>query len=245
VAPPVPAAEVGPPPPAVELATGADRRAGLRRATAKLMTRSNTEVPQYHLVTTVDMSASLTWLARYNEGRPIAERVVAAALLCRATALASARFPTINGFWVDDDLHPAEHVHLGLAVSVRGGGLVTPVIRDADGLAVPQLMVAMREVAERARAGRLRRTELTDATLTVTNLGERGAEAVMGVLFPPQVALVGFGRVVERPWAVGGLLGVRPLVTVTLTADHRASDGHEGSRFLEDLAGRLEHPEDL
>jgi pyruvate dehydrogenase E2 component (dihydrolipoamide acetyltransferase) len=103
----------------------------------------------------------------------------------------------------------------------------------------------LRDVVERARRGRLRASELSDATLTVTNLGDQGVEEVFGVIYPPQVALVGFGRIIERPWAYDGMLGVRPVVRATLSADHRASDGHDGARFLVALDRLLQAPEDL
>nr|WP_229022898.1 2-oxo acid dehydrogenase subunit E2 [Actinomarinicola tropica] len=80
---------------------------------------------------------------------------------------------------------------------------------------------------------------------TVTNLGDQGVDAVFGVIYPTQVALVGFGAIVERPWAVGGMLTVRPVVTASLAADHRATDGHEGARFLTSLDRRLQEPEAL
>jgi pyruvate dehydrogenase E2 component (dihydrolipoamide acetyltransferase) len=136
-------------------------------------------------------------------------------------------------------------VHLGVAVSLRGGGLIAPAIHDADRLTVDELMAALRDVVERARSGRLRSSEMTDAGLTVTNLGEQGADEVYGVIYPPQVALVGFGRIVERPWASDGMLAARPTVRATLAADHRVSDGHEGSRFLAAVDRLLQSPEAL
>jgi hypothetical protein len=134
-------------------------------------------------------------------------------------------------------------VHPGDAL--RGGGLVTPALLDADTLPVDELMARLRDLVQRGRGGRLRRRELTDGTVTVTNLGEQGAEVVHGVLFPPQVALVGFGRPVDRPWAVDGMLGIRPVVTATLAADHRATDGHLGSRFLTAVGHLLQQPDEL
>jgi pyruvate dehydrogenase E2 component (dihydrolipoamide acetyltransferase) len=86
---------------------------------------------------------------------------------------------------------------------------------------------------------------MSDPTITVTNLGDQGADEVFGVIYPPQVAIVGFGRVMERPWASGGMLGVRPTVRATLAADHRATDGHEGSRFLATVDRLLQNPEEL
>lgn len=220
-------------------------RAARRQATAHLMARSNREIPQYAVQTTLDVEPVLAELARRNSGRPVAERLVLAAALARATALAAARRPSLNGTWEDGDLRPAPAVHLGVSVALRGGGLVTPVLRDAQDLDLDGTMAALRGAVERVRRGRTRQGELDGGTLTLTNLGERGAETVHGVIFPPQVALVGVGRPVQRPWAVDGLLGVRTVVTVVLTGDHRASDGHEGSLFLADLADLLAHPDTL
>ncbi len=223
----------------------AARATAMREAIARLMARSKREIPHYYLTTTVDLSAALDWMRGQNADLPLSERLVPAALLLRATALAAARHPALNGFWVEDAFHPGSGVHLGVAVSLRGGGLVAPAIHDADRLSVAETMAAMRDLVTRARAGRLRGAEMTDPTLTVTNLGEQGVESVYGVIYPPQVALVGFGRVSERPWAVAGLLGVRPLTTVTLAADHRATDGFTGGRFLATVDDLLQHPEEL
>jgi pyruvate dehydrogenase E2 component (dihydrolipoamide acetyltransferase) len=106
-------------------------------------------------------------------------------------------------------------------------------------------MEALRDLVTRARSGKLRSSEVSDASITVTNLGDQGVDEVFGVIYPPQVALVGFGRIVERPWASEGLLGVRPVVRATLSADHRVSDGHEGARFLAVIERLLNAPETL
>ena len=106
-------------------------------------------------------------------------------------------------------------------------------------------MERLRDLVTRARGGRLTRAEMSDPTITVTNLGDLGVESVFGVIYPPQVALVGFGRMVEQPFAENGLLGVRPAVTVTLSADHRVSDGLRGGRFLDRIAELLQQPEEL
>jgi pyruvate dehydrogenase E2 component (dihydrolipoamide acetyltransferase) len=225
--------------------SGAERTAAMRRAIGALMARSKREVPHYYLTDTVDLAAATEWLRRHNQDLPVSERVVVAALFCKATALAARKVPDLNGFWVDDAFEPADAVHLGVAVSLRGGGLVTPAIHDAASLTVPEMMAALRDLVDRSRRGVLHRRELTEGTLTVTNLGERGAESVLGVIFPPQVGLVGFGRPVDRVVAVDGLVGVRPTTTVTLSGDHRASDGHRGGVFLEAIHTLLEHPEEL
>jgi pyruvate dehydrogenase E2 component (dihydrolipoamide acetyltransferase) len=139
----------------------------------------------------------------------------------------------------------APGIHLGFAVALRGGGLIAPAIHDADGMALVDLMAAIRDVVRRARAGTLRASEMSDPTLTVTSLGERGAGTVYGVIYPPQVALVGFGRIAERAWAEGGMLAARPVTTVTLSADHRQSDGATGSRLPAAIAENLQRPAEL
>jgi pyruvate dehydrogenase E2 component (dihydrolipoamide acetyltransferase) len=210
------------------------------------MARSKREIPHYYVATTIDLAAALTWLRAANGARPPNERLLPAALLLKASALAAKAVPDLNGFWDDEHgFRPSDEVHLGVAVSLRGGGLVAPAIHDADRLPLDDLMRALRDLVGRARAGTLRSSEMADPTITVTNLGDQGADEVTGVIYPPQVALVGFGRIAERPWARDGMLGVRPTVRATLAADHRASDGLVGARFLTTLDRLLQTPEEL
>lgn len=217
----------------------------MRLAIGDLMARSKREIPHYYLTHTVDFGPAAAWLRDHNRDRPVGERLVPAALLLKAAARAAEEVPQLNGFWIDGRFAPAAEVHLGVAVALRGGGLVAPAIHRAARLALPDLMAALRDLVARARAGRLRGSETSDPTITVTSLGEQGVEAVHGVIYPPQVALVGFGTVLERPWAVDGLLGVRPVVTATLSADHRASDGATGARYLTAVERLLHRPEEL
>jgi pyruvate dehydrogenase E2 component (dihydrolipoamide acetyltransferase) len=222
-----------------------ERTQSMRGAIARLMARSKREIPHYYVSNTADMTQALTWLHDRNRELEVSQRLVQTALLLKAAALAARQVPQLNGYWVDDAFRPAEAVHLGVAISLRGGGLLTPAIHDAAELELGELMFRMRDLVTRARSGRLRGSELTDATITVTNLGDQGVEAVFGVIYPPQVALVGFGRVVEQPVAIGGLVGARPVVTTTLAADHRATDGYTGARYLTILSDLLQRPEEL
>jgi pyruvate dehydrogenase E2 component (dihydrolipoamide acetyltransferase) len=222
-----------------------DRTDAMRAAIAALMARSKREIPHYYLAETVDLATALRWLRDRNRQLAVRERILPAALLLKAAARALATVPELNGFWTADRFVAADSVHLGVAVSLRGGGLVAPAIHHADRLSLPDLMAALRDLAIRTRAGRLRRAELADPTITVSNLGEQGVEQIHGVIYPPQVALVGFGRITERPWAVDGLIGVRPLVTVSLAGDHRATDGATGARYLTAVAQLLQRPEEL
>jgi pyruvate dehydrogenase E2 component (dihydrolipoamide acetyltransferase) len=238
-----PAAAEGPREEAAEAAR--KRAVAMRGAIAAAMARSKREIPHYYLATTVDLSKALTWLAAANLERPVTERLLPAALLLKATALALGEAPELNGYWQDGALRPAGAVHLGVGISLRAGGLVAPALHDAGSKSLDELMNALKDLVRRTRAGRLRSSEVTDATVTVTNLGDQGVETVFGIIYPPQVALVGFGKIVERPWAEGGMVGARPTVTATLAADHRASDGHQGARFLARLGELLQRPEEL
>jgi pyruvate dehydrogenase E2 component (dihydrolipoamide acetyltransferase) len=132
-----------------------------------------------------------------------------------------------------------------MAIAMRGGGLIAPAIHDADRKGLAQLMAELRDLITRVRGRRLRSSEMTDPSATLTSLGEQGVESVFGVIYPPQVAIVGLGRVTDRPWAAEGTVAVRKVVTATLAADHRASDGHRGARFLATLARLLQNPEKL
>lgn len=218
---------------------------GMRQAIAAAMSRSNREIPHYYLEMEIDLSRSLQWLEAENLKRPLRERILPAVLLLKGVAKALSDVPELNGYWVEDQLQVKPEVHIGFAVALRQGGLLTPAIHNVDKLNLGELMAAMGDLIERTRAGRLRSSEMTDATVTVTNLGDRGVRMVFGVIYPPQVALVAFGRIAERPWAEGGMLGVRRCVTATLAADHRATDGHRGSQFLEALNRYLQQPEGL
>lgn len=233
------------PSPAAKPSAAQSRALAMRLAIGALMSRSKREIPHYYLSTTIDLARALERMREHNRAVPVTERLVPAALLLKAAALAAREVPQLNGFWLQDRFVPAEGVHLGVAVSLRGGGLIAPALHDADRLALPELMVALKDLVERARGGRLRSSETTDPTLTVTNLGDQGVEAVYGVIYPPQVALLGFGKIIERPCAVDGLLGVRPCVTATLSADHRASDGAVGARYLAAVDRLLRKPEEL
>lgn len=223
----------------------AERAARMRQAIAAAMSRSKREIPHYYLGTTIDLDRALTWLKAENEKRSVTERILYGVLLFKAVALALREFPEMNGFWADDHFQASKAIHLGVAISMRQGGLITPAIHDADQLTLGDLMEKLRDLVQRTRAGSLRSSELSDSTITVTNLGEQGVESVYPIIYPPQVAIVGFGKVVDRPWVVGGQVVARPVVTATLAADHRVSDGHRGALFLAAVDRLLQEPEKL
>ncbi|MGI1845388.1 2-oxo acid dehydrogenase subunit E2 [Rhodococcus sp. DMF-1] len=241
----VASAAPAPPPAAAPAKTPVDKAAEMRRAIASAMGRSKREIPHYYLSEQIPLTRALDWLTDYNAQRPVTERVLLAALLIKAVALATRRCPEMSGFWTDDEFHPAPATHVGVAVSLRQGGLIAPAIHDVADLALPELMAALADLVKRARAGSLRSSEMSDPTVTVTNLGEESVESVYGVIYPPQVALVGFGKPTRRPWVDGDTVRPVSAVTATLAADHRVSDGRRGALFLTEIAELLQHPERL
>lgn len=219
--------------------------ADMRDAIAAAMSRAKREIPHYYLGHWIDLSPANEWLADWNGSHPVDERLLPAVLMLRAVALATARFPDFNGFWRDGAFVAGDGVHVGSAISLRRGGLVAPALKHADRCSLPELMDAFRDLVARTRAGRLTGSELAGGTITVSSLGEQGVEEVYPVIYPPQVAIVGFGTPVERPWVVEGRVEPRWLVRATLAADHRVSDGHRGALFLEAITRLLQEPDTL
>ena len=219
-----------------------DKVARMRQAIAAAMARSKREIPHYYLSTTIELHAATTWLAERNANRPVTERLLVGVLFLKAAALALRQVPELNAVWAGDRVEIRPAVNVGVAVVLRGGGLVAPAVHDTDKLTVDELMVKLQDLVARVRAGKVRSSELSDPTITVTSLGDQGVEATFGVIYPPQVVIVGFGKVVERPWVVDGQVIPRPVVTATLSADHRASDGHRGGLFLAAVDRLLQEP---
>ena len=224
---------------------GIDWQARMRKTIGAAMARSKREIPHYYLSTTIDMHRALAWLAEENARRSVADRLLYGVLLLKAVALALREVPELNARWVGDRVQASDAVHVGVAISLRQGGVVAPALRDTDRQSLGDLMRSFRDLVQRARSGGLRSSELSDPTITVTSLGEQGVETVFGIIYPPQVAIVGFGRIVERPWSVEGRIVARPLVTATLSGDHRVTDGHRGGLFLAAIDRLLQGPERL
>jgi pyruvate dehydrogenase E2 component (dihydrolipoamide acetyltransferase) len=217
----------------------------MRAAIAAAMARSKREIPHYYLEHQVDVTTAEQWLARTNEKRLPDQRLLMGVLAVKSAALAARRFPAFNGFYRDGKFEQSAAVHVGTAIAIRGGGLAAPALHDTDQLTLDALMARMRDLIQRTRAGRIRSSEIADPTITVSSLGERGVEALYGVIYPPQVAIVGFGKIVIRPWVIDGAIGPRSVVTMTLAADHRVSDGHAGALFLAEIGKLLQEPDKL
>ncbi len=219
--------------------------AAMRTAIGTAMARSKREIPHYYLTHQIDVTSCERWLTEKNAALPPDSRLLIGALALKAVALALHRFPAFNGFFRDNRFEPSKAVHVGVAISIRGGGLAAPALHDADQRPLDELMRSMRDLVQRTRAGRIRGSEMSDPTITVSSLGERGVEALYGIIYPPQVAIVGFGKVVSRPWVVDGAIGPRSVVTMTLAGDHRVTDGHMGALFLAEIGKLLQEPDKL
>jgi pyruvate dehydrogenase E2 component (dihydrolipoamide acetyltransferase) len=230
---------------AMGVEAAADRAARMRQTIAAAMARSKREIPHYYLSTTIDMGPAMTWLRDKNLKRAVPDRLLYGVLLLKAVALALHKVPELNATWQEGRALQHEEIHVGVAISLRQGGLIAPALHQTDRQSVDELMRRFRDLVTRARAGTLRSSELSDPTITVTSLGEQGVETAFGVIYPPQVAIVGFGKVIERPWVVDGKVMARPVVTATLSADHRVTDGHRGGLFLAAVDRLLQTPGQL
>jgi pyruvate dehydrogenase E2 component (dihydrolipoamide acetyltransferase) len=219
--------------------------AAMRTAIAAAMARSKREIPHYYLEHQVDVTPCEQWLAQKNAALPPDSRLLIGAFAVKAVALAARRFPAFNGFYRDNKFEPSQAVHVGVAIAIRGGGLAAPALHDADQLSLDELMSRMRDLVQRTRAGRIRSSEISDPTITVSSLGERGVEVLYGIIYPPQVAIIGFGKVVARPWVVDGAIGARSVATITLSGDHRVTDGHAGALFLAEIGKLMQEPDKL
>ena len=219
--------------------------AAMRTVIAAATARSKREIPHYYLMHDVDITGMSAWLAEHNAARTPDQRILPAAVYLKALAAAVRKHPGFNGFFEKDQYRESERVHVGVAITVRGGGLVAPAIHDTDKLTLAALMEHLRDLVERVRAGRFRSSELSDSTITLTNLGDRGVDGVVPVIYPPQVAIAGVGTPRERAWVVEGKVAARQVVTLSLAGDHRASNGHQGALFLATWAELVQRPEQL
>jgi pyruvate dehydrogenase E2 component (dihydrolipoamide acetyltransferase) len=235
------AARAAPPKPA----PAATRAEEMRRVIAAAMARSKREIPHYYLSEDVPLATATAWLAKENAQRSVTNRLLLAPLLLKAVAAALRKYPELNGYFRDGAFAGSAAIHIGVAISLRAGGLVTPALHDVDRKDLDTVNRELLDLTQRTRAGSLRLAELTDATITVTSLGDRGVAAVYGVIYPPQVAIVGFGRVTDRPWVVSGKVRALPVISASLAADHRVSDGHRGGLFLGAVRDLLQIPEEL
>ncbi|MBP6180390.1 2-oxo acid dehydrogenase subunit E2, partial [Flavobacterium sp.] len=216
----------------------------IRSAVAAAMSKSNREIPHYYLEKKIDMTNALAWMQVANSKRPLKKRLLPVTLLLKATAKSLLEFPDLNAIW-DNGLQLKKDINIGFVVSLRTGGIIVPALHQVNLKSIDEIMDALNDIIPRARALRLRSSELSDSTITLTSIGDGGADSVFGVIYPPQVAIIGFGSIVELPFAEHEMIGIRSCISVTLAGDHRATDGLTGSRFLVTLNKYLQIPEAL
>ncbi|MCX7055445.1 MAG: dihydrolipoamide acetyltransferase family protein [Proteobacteria bacterium] len=205
-----------------------EKLTSMRSTIARRLSESKRDLPHYRLVADLDMDALATKRAAMVAA---GERVSINDLLLQAIAVALRQHPRVNAQFTGDELLQFEQVDLAVAVATPGG-LVTPIVRNAAGLSVQQIATSVRELAERARAGKLARDEITGGTFTVSNLGMFGVRQFDAIINPPQVAILAIGAMEERPVVRHGALAVGRVMTVTLSSDHRVVDGADAAAFL-------------
>jgi pyruvate dehydrogenase E2 component (dihydrolipoamide acetyltransferase) len=217
----------------------------MRQAISAAMTRSKREIPHYYLSDKIDLTRAEDFIAAHNADQTPDARIALGVLYIRAVALAAHNYSDFNGHFDDSHFLPSEAVHLGMAINLRNGGLVAPALHDATAGDLLALMARLKDLVARVRQGRFRARELSDPTITLTSLGDRGVAGITGVIFPPQVAIVGIGTPALQPAVIDGTVQPRRMAQITLAADHRVSDGHNGAKFLRAIIKHMQHPEQL
>lgn len=238
------AAALSSPRPGREQSKGIDS-AAMRKAIAAAMTRSNRDIPHYWVGQTIDLTRLFEWLATENLKRKVTERLLFAVPMIKAITMALEEAPALNGHFSDEEYRPSDAVHIGVATALRGGGLIAPALLDVDGAGLDQIREGLTELVKRARASRLKSSEMTSGTITFSSLGEDTSDTLTSLIYPPQVAIVGCGAPTDRPHVVDGKIVVRRLMNVTVAGDHRVSDGRSASQFLVRLKRILETLEGL
>jgi pyruvate dehydrogenase E2 component (dihydrolipoamide acetyltransferase) len=213
------------------------------RVMADRTTRAWQEVPHFFLSRDVEASRLGSWRDAARR-KPGGEKISHTDLLVKVCAEALRRHSRVNASWREGAIVPGSGINVAIAVATDDG-LVAPVVHRADTLDLPAISARRREIADAARSGRLRPEDVQGGTFTISNLGMYGVDAFQAIVNSPQAAILAVGRIVERPWAVDGAVVVRPVLTLTVSFDHRVVDGARGAEFLDTLAELLEEPTGL
>ena len=198
-----------------------------------------TTIPHFYLIRDVNASRLVAWREKVQNNST--EKITYTDLLVRLTAAALRRYPRLNASWQKDHIVLNSEINIGLAVAVEDG-LVVPVIQRADGLSLIQLAARRSEIVSRAQAGRLSLDDLSGGTFTISNLGMYGVDAFHAIVNPPQAAILAVSRIADRVVPLNGQPAVQPMVTFSLSCDHRVVDGARGAEFLQALADLVEEP---
>jgi pyruvate dehydrogenase E2 component (dihydrolipoamide acetyltransferase) len=234
-----------PSPPAVSAPAEGDEVRELSpmlKAVARRMTESKTTVPHFYVSSEIDMTRALQLRKELNEAlADSGEKVSVNDLIVRASAQALVQHPQAHRSYVDGTHVYHAHAHVGIAVALDDG-LIVPVLRDADTKSLRQIAVEARDLAERARAGKLRQKEIEGGTFTVSNMGMLGVSAFAAIINPPESTILAVSATIQRPVVRDGAVAVGDIMSVTLSCDHRACSGADGARLLQTVKRHLEAP---
>ena len=214
----------------------------MRAAIARRMTQSKQEAPHFYVTTDILMQRVLGAADEHNEGRSREERVTLTAFLVRAAALALAEHRSFNAVWSGATLELVDSINIGVAIAVPDG-LIAPALLDCEHRDVLSIARGLRDLVERSRTGKWRAPEINDATFTLSNLGMFEVTAFTAIVTPPQVAILATAKVQQLPRLVDGAVVAAPVMTATLSSDHRAVDGAAAARLLGTFKARLEDPQ--
>lgn len=218
----------------------------LGRLMAERTTQSWTTVPHFFVTREINASALNEYRAKKTADleRSHNIRITHTDILVALIARVLLKHPRLNASWTDDGIHLHDHVNMGIAIAVDDG-VVAAVVANAHAIDLAKISAQRQEITERARSGKLRPEDIADATFTVSNLGMYGVDSFSAIIVPPQAAILAVGSIADRVGAVGGKAVVRPMITVTLSCDHRVCDGARAALFLAELAGALQEPEKM
>lgn len=213
----------------------------MRQTIARRMSLSKQNEPHYYLTLDIDMTDAMAFRKQLNTAASETQRVSVNDLIVKACAIALQRHPKFNSEYTDAGLKYHDRVNIDIGIALDEG-LMAPAILDCDTKSLGRIAEEAKDLIERAKGGRLTAEEYSDGNFTITNLGAYGVEALIGIINPPQAAILGVGSVMPQPAVRDDQVVVRQLMKVALSADHRVSDGAEGARFIKEIQGLLENP---
>jgi len=214
----------------------------LARLMAERTTQSWTSVPHFFLVKSVDAGALMDAQRKLSLGSAAGTAPTITDLLIKMLARVLEKHPRMNASWTGDGIRPNPDINISVAMAVKDG-VVGAVIPNANKQPIASLSVLRRELTERARAGRLRPADISGGTFTLSNLGMYKVDAFTAIITPPQCAILAVGAIADAVVPVDGKPGIRPMMTMTLSSDHRVVDGARAAEFLGELAGAIREPE--
>jgi pyruvate dehydrogenase E2 component (dihydrolipoyllysine-residue acetyltransferase) len=215
---------------------------GITKISAKRLTDSFRDVPHFPLTVDCELDALLSFRKQVNDKAPDGVKISVNDILIKASGLALKRVPEANSSWIEDG-RIARHKHADVSVAVAiEGGLITPIIFDADAKGLAQISTEMKDLAARAKERKLKPEEFQGGTFSLSNLGMMGIKSFASILNPPQGMILSVGAGEERPVVKDGALAKATVMTVTLTCDHRVVDGATGARWIAAFKGFVEDP---